>query len=372
MIAIVTDAKYRMTLPMIRCLGEAGVKVVCVAEDDGNVPVGFYSKWCAEKRMAASGRLYIKALADLCQSYVEEGKKPALLCVGGKTCDVVSANRTLFDSVAGVLLSSPDVLELANDKQRLLEAARSIGVPVPTQYTPETVRFPCIVKYRCGEKLGKAASKRYAILRSEEEFSKKYPAFTQHDEYPLLQEYLTGVGVGVSVLTDREGVPVDYICHRRLREYPASGGPSSLCESFFDPELVRHAVRLLQHIGFVGVGMVEFKAGADGVYKLMEINPRVWGSYALTRAAGSLFTFNWARLSAGDRLPPADLEQPPYRTGVKLQFLPSELRLAVSRKRPGIVADILNPAIHDGVFELGDWKGGLGYLKSLFGRRGEG
>jgi predicted ATP-grasp superfamily ATP-dependent carboligase len=67
--------------------------------------------------------------------------------------------------------------------------------------------------------------------------------------------------------------------YRRLREYPASGGPSTLRESIRDPDLQATTERLLSLLGWVGVAMAEFKVDPrDGRPKLLEVNPRFWGS----------------------------------------------------------------------------------------------
>ena len=58
--------------------------------------------------------------------------------------------------------------------------------------------------------------------------------------------------------------------------------------------------------------MVEFKGGY-----LLEVNPRIWGSYPLTVCAKSNFTENYARAAMGETLDyiPCD-----YETGVRMRF----------------------------------------------------
>jgi predicted ATP-grasp superfamily ATP-dependent carboligase len=101
----------------------------------------------------------------------------------------------------------------------------------------------------------------------------------------LLQEYCEGEGHGVGLLMDR-GRPLLAFQHRRLREVPFTGGPSSFRESVaLDPVLFDHCVRLLGAVGWTGPAMVEFKLTGDGP-KLMEINGRIWGSLALAVKSG--------------------------------------------------------------------------------------
>jgi predicted ATP-grasp superfamily ATP-dependent carboligase len=73
--------------------------------------------------------------------------------------------------------------------------------------------------------------------------------------------------------------------HRRIREYPITGGASTAAESFYDPALRDLRLTLLRALNWHGVAMVEFKKDQrDGTHKL--INAKFWGSLDLAIAAG--------------------------------------------------------------------------------------
>jgi len=58
-----------------------------------------------------------------------------------------------------------------------------------------------------------------------------------------------------------------------------TGGPSTVAESIYDEELKRQGLLLLEALNWHGVAMVEFKKDSrDNEFKLMEINPKFWGS----------------------------------------------------------------------------------------------
>jgi predicted ATP-grasp superfamily ATP-dependent carboligase len=108
------------------------------------------------------------------------------------------------------------------------------------------------------------------------------------------------------------------LTHRRLREKPPSGGVSVLRESIaVPPALAAAADRLLAALAWHGVCMMEFKLDArDGVPRLMEINPRFWGSLALAIDAGVDFPWLLYALAAG--APPAPVTS--YRLGVRSRW----------------------------------------------------
>jgi predicted ATP-grasp superfamily ATP-dependent carboligase len=134
---------------------------------------------------------------------------------------------------------------------------------------------------------------------------------------PLVQEYIPGDGYGVEVLLNR-GEPRALFMHRRLREYPISGGASTLRESVYHEEMKDAALRLMRHLQWHGVAMVEFKLDQrDGLPKLMEVNGRFWGSLPLSIAAGVDFPgLLHEMVTKGDVAPAFD-----YRLGVKSRWL---------------------------------------------------
>ncbi len=65
-----------------------------------------------------------------------------------------------------------------------------------------------------------------------------------------------------------------------------------MARSFYDPELQSIGIRILKKLNWHGVAMVEFKKDAkSGEYKLIEINPKFWGSLGLAIASGVDFPY---------------------------------------------------------------------------------
>jgi hypothetical protein len=126
---------------------------------------------------------------------------------------------------------------------------------------------------------------------------------------PLVQEYVLGEGWAFFALY-WHGRCERRFMHRRVREWPPSGGTSACAESVLEaPALTRAGETLLDALAWHGVAMVEGKRTPGGEFVLMEINAKFWGSHDLALAAGVRFPADLVALLEGRVLPP----QPPVR-----------------------------------------------------------
>ncbi len=381
MLAVVTDVHYRMAVALLRDLIEGGVTVIACTRDDAPAPLGFSVRGVARCVTLGSAG-YADELYTLCADAAREyGEKPALLPVGAATLALLSEHRARFDAVCALCIATPAQLALLNDKNALCALGASLGLPVPQSFAPERgealtqfcarVPLPCVVKPTCGEKFGLHAESRYRIARTAQELSDAAAHFSAiTGEMPIVQAYLSGGGMGCSVLA-QNGEVIYAICHRRVREYPVSGGPSSCCEAVDAPELVAAATALVKAVGFSGPAMFEFKLDSTGKPYLLECNPRIWGTYPLTRAAGTTFARCWCALALGAPLPARPAPQ-----HVKMAYYPSDLAAALGylrrgRIRPffGAIADLLDPRVKNGLYERRDPAPARAYWKSLMKRR---
>lgn len=383
MTAIVTDVHYRMSPALIRDLGEAGVTVItCERESHRDNPaspaLGALSKyssrhvWLPEKGAE-------DALLALCREIsLKEGARPALLPVGAATLAQLAERREEFEAVCGLCIPTPEQLALFNDKEAVQRLAEELSVPHPKNFFRREdeplsdffarLPLPCVIKPKCGERLGLTARDRYLVAKTAQEAETAYLHFQSlAGEAPVVQTFLPGGGLGCSVLAVNGKIHAA-ICHRRLREYPISGGPSSCCVSLPRPDLVQFAAAMTEKTGYTGLAMFEFKEDAKGNPWLLEVNPRIWGTFPLTRVSKSGIPLLWCK-AALNELP----EAPPAPPRVKrMTFTVSDLmaglcygRAGKPGKLLGAVGDLLNPAVRDGVFEWKDPKPGLAYFRSL-------
>lgn len=311
---VVTDAKYRSSIAAVRSLGQAGyhVTVTQTRGDEDKTPPVFCSKYVSET-VWIEGKASDAEYADRLYSLLSGMDRPILFCVGAATLNTVSKNRERFSGVCDFLISEPHVLDALNDKEQVHERCEKLGIPAPKQYSGVPDVFPVVIKPHCGEKFGLKAKDRYVIASDVESYRAAIAKMSEYDPEPIVQQKIEGDGMGVSLLMGRESTLLGAICHRRIREYPVTGGPSTCCESFYDGAMIEKARTLLASFGFEGLAMVEFKGDC-----VLEVNPRIWGSFPLTYCAESPVVNKYAMASAGDipAYEPCD-----YRPGVRMRFL---------------------------------------------------
>ena len=164
----------------------------------------------------------------------------------------------------------------------------------------------------------------------------------------------------------RESELLGALCHRRVREYPITGGPSTCCESFYDEKMIDEAYELLKSFHFTGLAMVEFKGDC-----ILEVNPRVWGSFPMTEAAQSPIVAHYAQTAQGGQVTYTAKD---YRTGVKMRFFLNDTVAALSYLKAGRVKEGLRGlgdffTAKEALSAKGDGKVMRAYLKkSLFER----
>jgi predicted ATP-grasp superfamily ATP-dependent carboligase len=145
-------------------------------------------------------------------------------------------------------------------------------------------------------------------------------------ELPMISEVVPGRSdrcVGVSMVVNREHVPVVAYCVRRLQLYlysldagfrhPYDLGANVFCESVHDAEAIEAATRFVRQARFYGAITVEFRRDSrDGQLTLIKADPRVVRATALSTALGLDVPTALHAVFTGGQLPVPR----PYREGI--------------------------------------------------------
>jgi protein-tyrosine phosphatase len=142
---------------------------------------------------------------------------------------------------------------------------------------------------------------------------------------------------------------IDYMMHRRIREDPITGGPSTCAKTIHETDLLHTGKRLLDELNWNGIAMVEFKRNHEGKIFLMEINPKFWGSLDLAISSGVDFPSLVAEIAFMNLRTPVKY----HATAVKFQW-PFDGDLKLALKHPtlmhSIIMDFINPKVKKNIY----------------------
>lgn len=321
---LVTDCGRGSAVSIVRSLGRQGWRVVAADCDPGSA--GFASRYANEHVVYPAPRESPAAFVDAIDAAVKRHAVDLVVPVTDDTLIPLAEARKRFEGVTRLAIAPPDALACVTNKERTLELARRLDVPVPRTVRVQSIAdvervsaelaWPVVIKPEASRHLERggpleSCSVSYAADREE----LRARVLEAGGRYGLLlQEYCEGEGVGVEVLAV-EGRPVLVFQHRRLAEIPITGGASAWRESVaLDPQLRDFALRLVEALRWTGPLMVEFRQGPRPA--LMEINGRVWGSMPLAVMSGVDFPSRWAELCL-DPEAVVGAAPEPYAVGVR-------------------------------------------------------
>jgi len=294
MSVLVTASDSPKALSVIRSLGRAGIPVTAAADTGSSL--GASSKYCTGTFRYPSPRRFPEEYIRALSGFLDHHPHDVLMPVHSADTYLIAKFREKLGTQTKIPLHTYEAICEVNDKSRLVQAARDLAIPCPETYTVHELsdleviagkaEFPLVIKIR-----DSSGSVGVDYASSPQELKTKFSSVIQkhglaQPDYPIIQEYIKGEGYGVSMLFNN-GDPRATCTHRRLREYPVTGGPSTLRESVSHPAMEKIARDLLGHYQWHGLAMVEFKLrDSDKKPVLIEVNPRMWGSINLSILAG--------------------------------------------------------------------------------------
>jgi predicted ATP-grasp superfamily ATP-dependent carboligase len=267
------------------------------------------------------------ALVELASTH-----RPDLIVpVGFASTSAVLARRPELNRLSRTLTPDEPSFSLAASKTRTYRAAAEAGVRVPKEYGTDAAEvrarlapdlYPIFAKARL-ERGGVST----AFIRSPEDLRRFDPAALGGDV--IFQEYVDGdtFTYAHGGFFER-GEPVVSLDHVERRSVPRRGGSGTRVVSARIPELASEAQKLLRHLSWTGMAQVEFKLSSAGEYILMEINPKLWASYALASRSGHPIV-----ATAAARRLDTDPPQQRGRIGVAMVFPFREMRYVAENLR---------------------------------------
>jgi predicted ATP-grasp superfamily ATP-dependent carboligase len=243
---------------------------------------------------------------------VSKNKTDFLLPVTDYTTLIIAKNNNALSAFSRFSVPPIKSFHRAHDKFELMKIAHKLGISTPVTFCPNnraellaisrSIEYPSVLKLRKG-----AGAIGLSFPENAQSLVKQYDSLGTYtdDIYdsarPLIQEFVPGQIHDVCLLVDR-GKPVATLTQVRQIMHPALGGVGIFNRTTNNQEIIKQATALMCELQWHGPAMVEFKHDSrDRFYKLLEVNPRFWGTLDLSIKVGMDFPYLALKLAYNEK-----------------------------------------------------------------------
>ena len=240
---------------------------------------------------------YVNLTLNICK----EQKIDALLSLNDLELPILAENKTRFEELGvKVIVSSPEVIDIAFDKYKTAQWVESLGLVAPKTYVrledakkalaAGEIEFPLFMKPRWG-----SGSIGLESIADMEELDIYYNLLMKKikktilatasvgDEYIMIQEKLTGSEFGLDIMNDLNGKNVAVSVKQKLA---MRAGETDKAVTVDLPEVREMGRKIGEALGHIGNLDVDIMQRADGAYCVLELNPRFGGGFPFSYEAG--------------------------------------------------------------------------------------
>lgn len=296
--ALITGGDFQ-GLGVLRTLARKDIPVILVDHDHC---IGRYSKF-KKKFFKAPPPLeidsYLNFLTDLAKKEKIHGW--VIFPNSDETVYVLSKYKNILKEFYRIPTPGWEVIQKVYIKKETYLLAEKHGIPIPRTYYPKNLQeavgldlqFPVVIKPSIRDHFYNKVKIKAFRINNRKELKKTYSWVSSviDPSEILVQDFIPGGPKDLYSFCPffKNGKVMTGVMARRARQHPMDFGHASTYVELVDiPELRSLTEKFLGLIDFYGIAEVEFMQDhRDRQYKLIEVNPRVWGWHTLAIAAGA-------------------------------------------------------------------------------------
>lgn len=295
---LITGGDFQ-ALGAIRTLGKKGLPVIVLEDEYSISRFSRYSQAVLRTPSISHKEKYLEYLIALGKNAQYRGWM--ILPNSDEAVALLSRHRDVLTEYFRVPIPSWDVVKNVYIKKNTYKVAEKHGIPVPKTYDfadideliQQNVKFPLVMKPSIRDNFYNKTKLKALKIESKQELAQTYRWMSQviDPSEILIQEFIPGGPKNLYSFCPffKDGKVITAIMARRARQHPMDfGHASTYAETVEIAEMRNLAEKFLNAIGYYGIGEVEFMYDTrDQVFKLIELNPRIWGWHSLAIAAGA-------------------------------------------------------------------------------------
>lgn len=288
------DFTNKTGLAVARNLSKYGFRISVVLFSD---VAARYSKYVDQVFYWGDPACNVAGFVDRLIILLNEKQFDALIPVTDGALEICRRYATLISEKIKILgMNDYDAYKFSFDKHELLNEGKSNGLIIPKgtlvrnpdDPKPDIIggySFPIMAKPVSSAIISNNILLTFTARKCNDQTELTDFIRENVNQVPvLIQEYLDGYGIGFNFIS-KDGEILNSYIHRRIHEHKGvSTLRESLPSSFYDIE--DRVKKLVGHIHWNGVGMVEFRVTPDQLPVLMEFNGRFFGSTELSVKSG--------------------------------------------------------------------------------------
>jgi len=294
-LAIVLGSYLTSGLGVVRNIGRMGIPSLVVASKKDQL--SFYSKYtqgviCPDPKK--NEKEYINFLLEIGEKLNEKG---VLLPISDTDTIAILKNEEILKKYFIFTSAKLDIVNRIVNKKNFYKLLEEKDLPHPKTYfsedikeIPKKINFPCIIKPVYSSYFVSDFNTKLFTAKSKNELKYFYEKAKSKDHEVVIQEIIPkkiNDQYGLNAYYNHKHESMGVFMYRRIREWPHSFGNGCFIENIWIKELKELISPLIQSMKYFGVIDAEFvKDPRDNLFKIIEINPRIWMQNSLPSRCG--------------------------------------------------------------------------------------
>ena len=290
---VIVNANIAFSLTVIREMGRRKIPVYAIF---GNTETSTLRQYIVSSSRYIRKRIYFSEQdyeKNLLNCLLETGRtlsRPAVIIpVSDKDMEIISRNREKLAGYFRMCMPDHATIEKLLNKHQFYRFAKEEGLPISNTFFPEPeddltdiipqLRFPCLIKptWRQDAWFRKFRTQKVITVNHRDALLRSFKEAGKAAGNCIIQEIIPGREDQIYcafTFLDHSSEPLGMFICRKIRQYPAHFGDTSMAESIQQPEVATLTRQICKQLGLKGYISIEFKFDAgDETYKIIEITP---------------------------------------------------------------------------------------------------
>ena len=320
---LLLDGQSVQAISICKYLKRSNFKVVLFC--DTKFSYGYRTRYADEKHITP--KTESPEFTVFLDRFLDKNNIEGIIPLNDASAEFLSLHKEKLSKKTKFIIPDKEFFYKGYDKNQLMSVCEEFNFPHPKTADLEKeslknasskVGFPSLIKPNMT-----TGGRGITLVSSEEDLIKSYPSILSEHGNSHLQQFIPEGGrqYKVQLYLNKDNQLLGSSVIHKIRFYPEKGGSSCCNVTVENNEMVSLCVQVLKEIKWVGFADFDLiEDPRDGIFKIMEINPRVPACIKSSLISG----VDFATIIANDTLD-LNIQSPSYTPGKYLRFFGLDL-----------------------------------------------